>query len=616
MRLVEIALENFRGYGPRTVLPIDDLTVLVGRNDSGKSTILEALNIALADGNVDTSDIHVRAPASGSEVRIECAFLDLPTALTLDASSATSLESEYLVDDHGRLHLCWTHSISGIGTDRRLGKPQVRVIANHPAVEGLRDLHGKKNVDLKKLVTAAGVEAQCDMNNNASMRQALWSKARDAGQLTCEQSELELSKEDGKSILAQVQDALPMFVLFRADRPSTDQDAEVQDPMRVAIRTALEELRDEVDAIKAKVKTKALEVANRTLGSLRDFDDALASSLNPEFADPKLEAAFKLALLGDDGIAVNKRGSGVRRLVLFSFFRAEAERRQNESAGRGIIYAVEEPETAQHPDFQRKVLDALRRLSETDGCQVLATTHSPGLAGLVPAHVLRFVSAKNGVRSVSTGESALSEAVRTLGVVPDHRVRLLVCVEGPYDRAFLQAACRAYRANGEDFVCLESDPAVAFVLLGGSTLCEWVSSNLLRNFKIPEFHIYDHDVPKYGQAVTQVNQRGGRDSARQTSKRELENYLHPDAIRRVLSGPAGKLDTFAFGPQDDVESVVAAAMLDQCGNPRKKLARRALKAWLNQDVAAAMTAAEFDAQDATGEIRSWLAEITRVARAT
>jgi hypothetical protein len=163
---------------------------------------------------------------------------------------------------------------------------------------------------------------------------------------------------------------------------------------------------------------------------------------------------------------------------------------------------------------------------------------------------------------------------------------------------------------------LESDPAVAFVLLGGSTLCEWVSSHLLRNINIPEFHIYDSDVSNYGDAVTQVNQRGGRDSARQTSKRELENYMHPEAIRRVLAGPAGNLGTFAFGPHDDVESVLAAAMPDQKGNPRKKLARRALKAWLNQDVAAAMTAAEFDAQDPTAEIRSWLAEITRLARGT
>jgi len=506
------------------------------------------------------------------------------------------------------------YSIGGDATGRRLGKQQVKVIALHPKGDGVADLHSKKNVELKKFVDDAGVTANCDLNNNASMRKALWARANNSDQLDLEMLELDLTKEDGKSILDQIRAALPMYVLFRADRPSTDQDAEVQDPMKIAVRTALEELRTEVDTMKRRVREKALEVATRTLGSLREFDVALAESLTPEFADPKLDAAFKLSLLGDDGIAVNKRGSGVRRLVLFSFFRAESERRHGETAGRGIIYAVEEPETAQHPDFQRKVVASLQSIAATSGCQVLLTTHSPGLAGLLPASSLRLVTASCDGRSIRAGNEALDVAVETLGVVPDHRVRVLVCVEGPYDRAFLLAASKAYRAAGEDFVCLESDPAVAFVLLGGSTLSEWVSGHLLRGISIPEFHLYDRDVGSYADAVQEVIARGGRDSARQTKKRELENYLHPDAITRVLAPQAGKLGALQFGDDDDVEKVVASAMPDQQGNPRKKLARRALKHWLNHDVAAVMTVDEFEARDMTGEIKSWLTEISRIAR--
>jgi len=156
---------------------------------------------------------------------------------------------------------------------------------------------------------------------------------------------------------------------------------------------------------------------------------------------------------------------------------------------------------------------------------------------------------------------------------------------------------------------------VAFVLLGGSTLSEWVSSNLLRHTMIPEFHLYDGDIARYGDSVNEVNRRGAPHSARQTTKRELESYLHPDAIRRVLAEPAGNLGGFAYGDQDDVEAVVAAAMPDHQGNPRKKLDRRALKHWLNHDAAAAMTRAELDSRDPGGEIRGWLTEITRLARA-
>lgn len=59
-----------------------------------------------------------------------------------------------------------------------------------------------------------------------------------------------------------------------------------------------------------------------------------------------------VSITGDEDIPINKRRSGVKRLVLLNFFRAEAERRKNESNVPDIIYAIEEPETSQHPSHQ------------------------------------------------------------------------------------------------------------------------------------------------------------------------------------------------------------------------------------------------------------------------
>lgn len=610
MRLVEVVLENFRGYAGRTPVEIGELTAFVGRNDAGKSTVLEALQIILGDGKIDGSDAHVYAPV-GAEVVIECAFDDLPDSLTLDSGSSTTLAEELLLDERGRLRLRWSWEIGEGG----LGKEVVCAVAEHPTAPTLSALLEKKNTELKALVKKVGVQGQCDQKNNASMRAVLRARAREAGELALAVAEVSLAKEEGKAILKQLREELPLFVLFRADRPSTDQDAEVQNPMKVAVQAALEELAPEIDALKQRVREKSIEVADRTLDKLHDFDARLADSLSPEFADPKLDNAFKLSLVGDNGIAVNKRGSGVRRLVLFSFFRAEAERLQTESKGRGIIYAVEEPETAQHPNFQRRVVSALEELAEQEGRQVLLTTHSPGVAGLLPTDALRFVWAGEAGSMVRSGDDVVPDIASTLGVIPDHRVRVFVCVEGPHDRAFLQAVCAAYRAAGEEFVCLEPDPAVAFVLLGGSTLTEWVKSHLLEHTNIPEFHLYDSDVTKYGESVTRVQARGAPHSARMTGKLEMENYLDPAVIAETIQSAAGDVGPIAFGDQDDVEAIVAAAIPDQNGHPRKKLAKRSLKHWLNRDVARAMTAEQWDARDPAGEIRDWLGQITEIARA-
>lgn len=617
MRLVELTLENFRGYRDRTVILFDDLTAFIGKNDAGKSTVLDALNIVLGEGKLENADICVHAD-NGESLLIECAFEDLPETLTLDATSTTTLADEYLVDREGRLRLSWTWLIKRDTNGPVFGKSLIQAIAWAPQGSGLGDLHEKKNTDLKRLVREAGIEESCDLNNNASMRQALWAKARDDGRLSLAETAIDLAKEDGKTILKQIQDNLPLYVLFRADRPSTDQDAEVQDPMKVAVREALDDLHDEITAIKDRVREKSIAVANRTLAKLHNFDPALANSLTPLFAEPKFDSAFKLTLLGDDGIPVNKRGSGVRRLVLFSFFQAEAERRQGISSDRNMIYAVEEPETAQHPNFQRVVVDSLRTLSEQDRCQVILTTHVPGLGGRLPVESLRLVERSHTASALVSAatDAVYRRIVETLGVVPDHRARVLLCVEGPNDLACLRSLCKIYRNRYKDLVCIETDPRIASVLLGGGTLENWTAEHLLRNTGLCEFHIYDRDTPKtdgrfkYAAAVETVKQRGNGDTARLTQRREIENYLHPAAIDRTLAPVVGHAVKVEFSHEDDVEAVVAAAIPDHQGNPRKKLKRREIKSWLNREVAGAMTLEELIEVDQEEELLGWFRDIT------
>ena len=61
MRITSLTLRNFRRYRNETTITFDDLTVLVGKNDVGKSTILEALDIFFNDGTgcikIDKDDV-------------------------------------------------------------------------------------------------------------------------------------------------------------------------------------------------------------------------------------------------------------------------------------------------------------------------------------------------------------------------------------------------------------------------------------------------------------------------------------------------------------------------------------------------------------------------------
>lgn len=67
MKLYSLTLKNFRGYKDETKIVFDDLTAIVGRNDIGKSSILEALDIFCNSKPVhplEKSDINVEAVAN------------------------------------------------------------------------------------------------------------------------------------------------------------------------------------------------------------------------------------------------------------------------------------------------------------------------------------------------------------------------------------------------------------------------------------------------------------------------------------------------------------------------------------------------------------------------
>ena len=50
MKLEKISIQNFRGYKDKITLDLSNFTALVGKNDIGKSTIMDALDIFFNNG--------------------------------------------------------------------------------------------------------------------------------------------------------------------------------------------------------------------------------------------------------------------------------------------------------------------------------------------------------------------------------------------------------------------------------------------------------------------------------------------------------------------------------------------------------------------------------------
>ncbi len=601
MNLLSVSIENFRCYQAEVTIDISDLTVFIGKNDSGKSSVLEALEVFFNNEIVKIERDDCNIYSENREVKITCEFSRFPNELTLDAGAQTTLSEEYLLTKDGTLKIQKRYDCS-----KQKVTPEVFVLCYHPTAEGVSNLLELKEKELQKLVKERNID--CPLKGNPVMRKAIWNSEQE---LKLAELAIPVSKpkEDSKRIWEQLEAHLPIFALFQSDRNSTDSDDEVQNPMKAAISAAIADVQDEIEQIQLKVQKKAEEIAENTCQALRKIDQNLAKELTPQFIPPtpaKWTGLFAVNMNTDGGIPLNKRGSGVRRLVLVSFFKAEAERKLKKGSKRSIIYAIEDPETAQHPNNQRILIDSFKSLSAEEGCKIILTTHSPGFAAELPSESIRFVSRDtDGKTTVKSGVDVFGEVAESLGVIPDSRVKCLFYVEGPTDVSAFKHLSKALNQVDNSIPDLTKDERVAFVVSGGSTLKHWVNENYLKPLKRPEVHIYDSDVKKYGHLVEEVNKRPDRSWGLLTRKREIENYLHPKVIKDYFNIEVEVTDF------DDIPKKFAIPFSELKGfdgtmnddKAKKQLAEKAFPL---------MTPDLIEERDPDGEVKGWFRKIADI----
>lgn len=605
MNLKSLTINNFRAYQNETRIEFDQLTTIIGRNDIGKSTILEALEIFFNNQTVkiDSSDANIHS--TSKIVEITCEFTEYPSEISIDTSSPTDLKSEYLLSKDDTLIIK-----KKFDCGKKNPSVDIFIVANHPTEKEVSSLLELKEKELQTIIKSKSLDSK--LKGNPTMRKAIWESVSD---LKLQMIEIPVSKpkEDAKRIWEQIDSYLPIFALFQSDRSSSDTDNEVQNPMKVAIATAISEVQKEINDIQQKVKEKAEEIANNTHKALKEIDENLANKLDPKFNPPtpaRWNGLFSIQLDTDDGIPLNKRGSGVRRMILVSFFKAEAERRLKSSSKQNIIYAIEEPETAQHPNNQRVLIESFKSLANENDCQIILTTHSPGLASELPIESLRFINLDSGNLRIEFGEDVFPKIAETLGVTPDSRVKVLFCVEGPTDVSALCSLSKAMNSKYPELPDLTNNKRIAFVLMGGSTLKHWVNQNYLKELGKPEFHLYDNDVNTYQQYIDQVNNRDDNSCGQLTQKLEIESYLHKDAILAGFDIEIEIPDQLN-GDGKATPKIFAEAFSQKVGLPNPIKDTKAKK-FLAERAFPNMTAEMIEERDPNNEVKGWFETINEL----
>ncbi len=179
---------------------------------------------------------------------------------------------------------------------------------------------------------------------------------------------------------------------------------------------------------------------------------------------------------------------------------------------------------------------------------------------------------------------------------------LLFVIEGENDICFLKAISKVLHRTDPDLPDLSHERRIVFIPTGGSNLLEWVSR--LATLHKREFHLFDREqepeTTNRRQVVDFINTRPSCFAAL-TSKRTVENYLHPLAIREVCG-----ID-LRFDDDTDMAGLLALKLMERAGQTswcdlpykRQRRLHEKAKKILNMKAVQRMTPA------AAGRARSW-----------
>lgn len=216
MKISSVKLQNFRSYKDEVEIKFDDFTALIGKNDAGKSTVLEALDIFFNDDGakiINKEDINIENKNNNNnDIIISVCFKDLPNEIIIDENVSTTLQNEYLLNENRQLEIIKKYP--------NAGKPKVFIRAMHPKNPNCDNLLTKTQSDLQKIIKKLKI-TDCNETINSDMRKAIWQHYKDELQIEI------TDKIDASKIYEKLKAYMPTYFLFKSDRENNDKDNEV-----------------------------------------------------------------------------------------------------------------------------------------------------------------------------------------------------------------------------------------------------------------------------------------------------------------------------------------------------------------------------------------------------
>lgn len=401
MKLTHLRIQNFRSCR-EVSLEIENMHALVGANNAGKSSVLRALEFLFNPSSKLLNEESFWNKDTTLEIRVEAIFSDL-----------TNKEKEALgayMQADGTFHIARSAKMgaknSESESDSDLDEDKIGIGQHYkkpvPEPEWLQE----PNINSNSIKEWWKKKDQLIVNG-ANFAEFLGvTKAPGVGEWKDKAKEFisthadEIPMKDAwidnpKGYANVLKGTLPFFILVPAVRDVTEESKGTKSSpfgklLFAILDTVTEEKKSKIEGILAEVSKQMnrtggeervqliAETENQLNKRLKDF--FAGCDLEIEFQTPTLEVLLSAPkLYVDDGFrnAVENKGHGLQRAVIFTILRCYAEHMTSSAEGkkRSLVLAVEEPELYMHPQAQRTIWRVFRKMAE-GGDQVFFSTHS------------------------------------------------------------------------------------------------------------------------------------------------------------------------------------------------------------------------------------------------
>lgn len=389
MKLERLIIRNFRGIGFAEI-DFEDFTTLVGPNNIGKSTILNAIHLVLDNKKPKLEDWPGQKP-SDQLMEIQCIFGNLEEWEKRKPAISQLLDGDKLKI---RVVAEWNSEQTDYSYDYFVFNTEVRFPWSDENFTNAR-----KDATCKKIFDEIGISTAADFKDRVG--------ELERHTLDNHKSHV-IHSEDWhvKKFANSLQQAVPHVMYVPASFKIEDElKATNNSPFSFLFTKRLfpkvkgddsyKDYISKAELLQKKLKGNsddgsvieglddALRQVSDTLNQILDFDSKVRLAVGEIDVEPLFMKAATFLVDEEIETSLQYQGSGVQRALAFAMLESNAEV-ESEVSGerRSIIVLYEEPELYIHPHLLRRLKSTLQSRSSMPKWQVICSTHSPFLINL------------------------------------------------------------------------------------------------------------------------------------------------------------------------------------------------------------------------------------------